>query len=279
MIRLEGLRKQFGATPALAGVSLAVNAGELFAYLGPNGSGKTTTVRIATGLTRPDAGRVRVGGHDVVGDALAARMSCGLASQHLSLDNDLTVRENLDIHGRLFRMPGTSRRQRIAEQLGCLELEDKADALIRTLSGGQKRRVMLARALMHRPRVLFLDEPTVGLDPAIRRRLWGHIKQIQKEGTTVFLTTHYIEEAEFLADRVAFLDAGALVCLDSPQGLVARVGQWAVDELDRGEIATRFFVSKAEAQLALPAGPHGFTVRRASLQDAFLALTGKRIPT
>jgi ABC-2 type transport system ATP-binding protein len=229
MIRIEKLHKSYGKTQALAGIDLHVPAGELFAYLGPNGAGKTTTIRILTGLTRHSGGTAALNGHDISADATAAKRQCGLVPQHINLDSELTVGENLDLHGRLFGMPASARKARIAELLAYVELDDRVHSLVKQLSGGLKRRVMIARALLHSPQILFLDEPTVGLDANIRRRIWSLIKQIQQRGTTIFLTTHYIEEAEFLADRVAFLDSGRIAAVNTQEMLMAGVGQWAID--------------------------------------------------
>lgn len=197
MIILEQLSKRYGSREALSSVDLHVRAGELFAYLGPNGAGKTTTIRILTGLSLPDGGRALVGGVDVAAEPTRAKALCGVVAQAINLDQDLSVAENLDVHGRLFGMSAALRRSRAAEGLERLEMSDRSATLVRELSGGQRRRVMIARALMHEPRILFLDEPTVGLDPTIRRKLWAAMRRIREAGTTILLTTHYIEEAEF----------------------------------------------------------------------------------
>lgn len=277
MIRIENLKKSYGKTQALAGIDLHVPAGELFAYLGPNGAGKTTTIRILTGLTRLSGGAAALNGHDIGSQATAAKRQCGLVPQHVNLDSELTVGENLDLHGRLFGMPAANRKARIAELLAYVELSDRVHSLVKQLSGGLKRRVMIARALLHSPRILFLDEPTVGLDAAIRRRIWSLIKQIQQQGTTIFLTTHYIEEAEFLADRVAFLESGRIVAVDTPATLIAGVGHWAVDWVTEMGMQSACFPSREAAQTAGSARHNGFTLRRVNLEDAFLTLTGKKV--
>jgi ABC-2 type transport system ATP-binding protein len=277
MISVRELRKRYKSVEALSGVSFDVASGEIFAYLGPNGSGKTTTVSILTGLKKASGGTASLNGRSIDKEPVLARTECGLVTQHINLDNELTVAENLDIHGRLFRMTRHDRRNRIDELLEYVELSDRRGALIRELSGGMKRRVMIARALMHRPRILFLDEPTVGLDPTIRRRIWSFIKMAQSKGTTIFLTTHYIEEAEFLADRVAFLDSGRLVALDTPQRLMADFGAWALDEIVDGHIQSAYFKSREEARAQMAQPKDGFTFRRVHLEDAFIALTGKKV--
>jgi len=277
MIELENLQKRYGSVAALDGVSLHVDAGELFAYLGPNGAGKSTTIRILTGLTRLSGGRAVLGGADIEADPLAAKRQCGLVMQHTNLDNDLTLAENMDLHGRLFGMTAADRAARARELLGYVDLADRMDHLAITLSGGMKRRLMIARALMHRPRILFLDEPTVGLDAEIRRRIWALIRKIQAEGTTIFLTTHYIEEAEFLAGRVAFLDEGRIRALDTPTALMARVGAWAFDRLTETGMTTEYFSTRETAQAAVLGTEGSHTLRRVNLEDAFLSLTGKSV--
>ena len=279
MIVLEDLKKNYGERTALGGVSLHVKPGELFAYLGPNGAGKSTTIRILAGLTRLSGGRAVVGGADIESDPLAAKCQCGLVVQHTNVDNDLSLADNMDIHGRLFGMSATDRVQQTRTLLDYVDLGDRRDQRVGTLSGGMKRRLMIARALMHRPKILFLDEPTVGLDADVRRRLWGLIKTIQGSGTTIFLTTHYIEEAEYLADRVAFLDKGTLRALDTPAALKARIGEWAIDHHEQNGMRTDYFPDHAAAQQAAQQSTHSctdaMTLRRVNLEDAFLRMTGK----
>jgi ABC-2 type transport system ATP-binding protein len=277
MIRIENLQKSYAATKALDGIDLSVAAGELFAFLGPNGAGKTTTIRILTGLTRLGSGRALLNGHDIESDGIAAKRQCGLVPQHINLDSELTVLENLDIHGRLFGMEPSRRRAKIEELLAYVELADRTRSLVKQLSGGLKRRLMIARALMHEPRILFLDEPTVGLDAAIRRRIWALVKRVQQDGTTIFLTTHYIEEAEFLAGRVAFVDQGRIVAIDQPHNLMARLGHWAIDQVNGEGMQTRYFPTRDEATGFSAGQDCGFTLRRVNLEDAFLALTGKKV--
>ena len=277
MIRIEKLEKNYGNIKALDGIDLYVPAGELFAFLGPNGAGKTTTIRILTGLTRLSSGRAALNGHDIESEPLAAKRQCGIVPQHINMDSELTVLENLDIHGRLFGMKPAARKQKIKELLTYVDLIDRKGSLVNQLSGGLKRRLMIARALMHEPRILFLDEPTVGLDANIRRRIWGLIKKVQQDGATIFLTTHYIEEAEFLASRVAFLDLGRIVALDRPETLMNRMGAWAIDQLNAEGMRTRCFQSREEAREFTAGQETGFTLRRVNLEDAFLSLTGKKV--
>jgi ABC-2 type transport system ATP-binding protein len=275
MIILDNLQKRYGDRAALAGVSFQVKPGELFAYLGPNGAGKSTTIRILAGLTRLSGGRAIVGGADIESDPLTAKRQCGLVVQHTNVDNDLSLAQNMDIHGRLFGMSAVDRAEQTRTLLDYVDLGDRRDQRVGTLSGGMKRRLMIARALMHRPRILFLDEPTVGLDAEVRRRMWGLIKTIQAGGTTVLLTTHYIEEAEFLADRVAFIDHGKLCALDTPAALMTRIGQWAIDRPGPTQMSSEYFADHAAARAAAADYGDALTLRRVCLEDAFLRLTGK----
>ncbi|MDR1657303.1 MAG: ABC transporter ATP-binding protein [Deltaproteobacteria bacterium] len=277
MIVLEDLRKSYGAIKALDGLSLEVKKGELFAFLGPNGAGKTTTIRILTGLTRLDSGQVFIDGVDIEKEPLTVKRLCGLVTQHTNLDGELSVAENLDIHGRLFGLNRSQRREKSEEFLHYVEMSDRAGSQVKTLSGGLKRRLMIARALIHSPRLLFLDEPTVGLDAAIRRRIWSLITKISQAGVTIFLTTHYIEEAEFLAGRVAFIDRGRLLETDSPRAVMDRLGQWAVDVHDGEKAKTFFFGDRTEAGKLIGQHPGAGAVRRVNLEDAFLAKTGRRV--
>ncbi|MHC1745357.1 MAG: ABC transporter ATP-binding protein [Syntrophobacteraceae bacterium] len=277
MIWIQNLTKNYRNVAALKGIDLEVDAGELFAYLGPNGSGKTTTIKILTGLAKPSSGDATLHGFHIEREAMQAKRQCGLVPQTINLDHELTVFENLDLHGRLFHMERKERVSRIDELLEYIEIKDRRNSPVKQLSGGLKRRVMVARALMHSPRILFLDEPTVGLDPSIRRRIWSLIKRIQQAGTTIFLTTHYIEEAEFLAKRVAFLDEGRIVALDSPQNLMARLGVWALDRVTDGDMETAYFQSREEANRHISEQKGSFSLRRVNLEDVFIAVAGKRV--
>lgn len=277
MIILDNLSKDYKSVHALKNINLHVNAGELFAYLGPNGAGKTTTIKIMTGLTKLSKGKVLLNQFDIEQDMVAAKKESGIVPQSINLDQELTVAENLDIHGRLYRMPVKARISRIDELLDYMDILDRKKTLIKHLSGGLKRRVMIARALMHSPKILFLDEPTVGLDASIRRRIWAIIKKIQQAGTTIFLTTHYIEEAEFLAQRVAFLDNGEIVALDTPENLIVKMGAWAIDQLEEKDMKTTYFKTKEAAKSFIAKQEQSFTLRRVNLEDAFLALTGKKV--
>jgi ABC-2 type transport system ATP-binding protein len=277
LIRIESLKKNYGDIHALKGVTLHVPQGELFAYLGPNGSGKTTTINILTGLAKPSGGDAYLNNFHIGKDPVKAKMQNGLVTQRINLDNELTINENLDIHGRLFHMSGKQRKKRIDELLDYIEMRDRKESLIKHLSGGLKRRVMIIRAMMHSPKILFLDEPTVGLDPNIRRRIWSLIKKIQQDGTTIFLTTHYIEEAEFLSERVAFLDEGEIVKVDAPQDFMDRIGKWALDDMVNDNIETIYFTNRDEANNHIRSRKGSFALRSVNLEDVFVSLTGKKV--
>ena len=277
VIEVQNLTKTFGDRAALAEVSFTVGPGTIYGYLGPNGAGKTTTIRILTGLTRRDGGTVLLNGFDIGRDPIKCKAQFGLVPQHTNLDAELTVEENLLIHGRLHHMTKADIVRRTKELLDYVEMDDRRTVLVKTLSGGMKRRLLIGRALMHTPGILFLDEPTVGLDPAIRRRIWGLVRKIRSDGTTIFLTTHYIEEAEFLADRVAFLDAGRIVAEDTPVNLMAAIGEWAVDYLEDNRLQTVYFRSRDSAREYLAGRMDGCTVRRINLEDAFISMTGRKI--
>jgi ABC-2 type transport system ATP-binding protein len=239
-LHIENLTKRYATgVEALHDVSLEVETGDFFGLLGPNGAGKSTLIHCTTGLAQPTSGDIHVFGHDAIGNYGEARQAVGLAPQELNLDWFLTVEETLDYHAGYFGMPRRERRERAAELLETFSLVGKRNERTRTLSGGMKRRLILARALMHRPRLLILDEPTAGVDIELRLELWHYVQRINQEGTTILLTTHYLEEADQLCDKIAFINQGEIVA----QGSSA-------------ELAGRFDV--------------------ANLEDAYLALVGRK---
>src|SRR5580700_8056740 len=207
MIAVRGLTKTFGDFRAVDQVSFSVPAGRIFGFLGPNGAGKTTTIKMLTTVLAPTSGTVRVNGHDPMHDQKQVRRSFGIVFQDPSLDDELTAQENMDLHGILYGVRSPERGKRITMLLEFVGLEDRRKSRVKTFSGGMKRRLEVARALLHKPKILFLDEPTIGLDPQTRNHIWGYIQQLSKtEGVTVFFTTHYMEEADRVADRVAIID-------------------------------------------------------------------------
>jgi ABC-2 type transport system ATP-binding protein len=230
-LRIKELTKVYPTgVEALKGVDLDIAEGEFFGLLGPNGAGKSTLIHCTTGLAQPTSGSIEVFGHDAIDNYEQARLAVGLAPQELNLDWFLTAEESLDYHAGYFGMPKKERRERTAEMLDAFSLTEKRDERTRTLSGGMKRRLILARALMHRPRLLILDEPTAGVDVELRLELWRYVQRINEEGTTILLTTHYLEEAERLCDRIAFINHGELVAQGSSEELAANYGVGSLED-------------------------------------------------
>jgi ABC-2 type transport system ATP-binding protein len=224
-IRVEQLSRMFNDLIAVDHISFEIEKGEIFGLLGPNGAGKTTTLSMLATMLKPTSGSATVNGIDIEQDEDGVRKSIGIVFQDQSLDEELTAWENMDFHGRMYRIPGEVRRKRIIELLELVGLEDRKDDIVKTFSGGMRRRLEIARGLLHHPVVLFLDEPTLGLDPQTRNHLWQYIAALSREkGITIILTTHYMEEADHLCDRVAIIDQGRIIALDTPQNLKNRIG-------------------------------------------------------
>lgn len=212
MITVENLTKKFGGFLAIDNISFSVNKGEIFAFLGPNGAGKTTTIKILTTLLKPSNGKIMIDGHNPVAEPDDVRRSFGIVFQDPSLDDRLTAYENMEFHGVLYKIPKDIRRSRIEQLLKFVELWERKNNLVEDFSGGMKRRLEIARGLLHHPKILFLDEPTLGLDPQTRSHIWDYIKNLNKEeGVTVFFTTHYMDEAEKIAERIVIIDYGKIV--------------------------------------------------------------------
>jgi ABC-2 type transport system ATP-binding protein len=222
-LHIDGLEKRYPTgVEALKGVSIDIEPGEFYGLLGPNGAGKSTLIHCSTGLAQPTGGEIRIFGHDAISDYAEARQAVGLAPQEINLDWFLTVEETLDFHAGYFGMASRDRRERTKELLEAFSLTEKANERTRTLSGGMKRRVILARALMHRPRLLILDEPTAGVDIELRLELWQYVQKINQEGTTILLTTHYLEEAEELCSKIAFIAGGEIAAQGTSEDLASR---------------------------------------------------------
>src|SRR5262245_26200181 len=231
MIHVSNLSKTFGDLKAVDGVSFDVQAGEIFAFLGPNGAGKTTTIQMLTTLLRPTAGQIALDGLNPVTEPLEVRRRFGIVFQDPSLDQELTAWENLDLHGVLYHVPRRVRTERIKTLLTLFELWDRRDGFVKTFSGGMKRRLEIARGFLHTPKILFLDEPTLGLDPQSRNQLWTHVKHLNEtEHVTVFLTTHYMDEADRVAHRVAVIDHGRIVAQGASTELKAQTGTDSLEE-------------------------------------------------
>lgn len=225
IIKVENLIKKFDGFMAVDGISFEVEAGEIFAFLGPNGAGKSTTIKMLTTLLKPTGGRIELNGHDPARDPNEVRRSFGIVFQDPSLDDELTAFENVEFHGVLYGVPRKVRREKIGELLRFVELWDRKDSLVKEFSGGMKRRLEIARGLLHEPKILFLDEPTLGLDPQTRNHMWNYLEKLNKEkGITIFFTTHYMEEAERMARRIAIIDHGRIIAAGTSSELEAQTG-------------------------------------------------------
>ena len=276
MIRVTDIRKSYGSVKAVDWVTFSIARGEVFGLLGPNGAGKSTLIRMLTCLTKPDGGGAAIDGRDVVAEAPLIKSRIGVVPQENNLDRELSVEENLLIYGKLHRVLDLP--QRITKVLADVELLERRDSLVRGLSGGMKRRLIIARALLNDPAVLFLDEPSVGLDPQIRRQLWDIVRRVGRTGRTVLITTHYIEEADALCDRVGVLRKGKLIALETPAALKEMVGPFVVDQItEDGRLLQKTARSREEAHELARTLENGCTVRRTNLEDVFVKLTGERI--
>lgn len=277
MINIDHITKDYGAIRALDSLTLVIKQGEVFGLLGPNGAGKTTTIKILTTLSKPTSGRAAIGGHDVKKEPLAVKNIIGVAPQEINLDKELTAEQNLRVYGMLYRLDNLGRN--IKDILELAGLSERSNHLVRDFSGGMQRRLLIARALLTRPKVLFLDEPTVGLDPQVRRQIWDLVRNLKANGTTVFLTTHYIEEAEALCTRVGILSRGRLIALGTPQELKGEVGGFVLEYKENGN--TRYILcrSREEAHSLSQSKKGPIIIRESNLEDVFIKLTGERIGT
>ncbi len=300
-IEVNGLARDFKGFVAVDHISFTVNEGEVFGFLGPNGAGKTTTVRMLCTLTRPSAGSATITGHDILREHNAVRKAIGIIFQDPSLDDRLTAQENLRFHGMVYKVPRRELGGRIRQALEWMELSDRANDLVRNFSGGMKRRLEIARGLLHSPRVLFLDEPTLGLDPQTRNRIWERLLQLRREqNVTLFLTTHYMDEAEN-CDRIAVIDHGRIIALDTPRNLKSKLEgdcislTTADDAKAEEDLATRYglkptrdsngvhfevhegaeFVPRLVREFAVPV--LSVNIHPPTLDDVFLKLTGREI--
>jgi ABC-2 type transport system ATP-binding protein len=306
IISVQNLKKYYKDVKAVDDVSFEVNEGEVFGFLGPNGAGKTTTIKMLVTLLRPTEGTAKVVENDIVKNPDKVRNNIGIVFQEPALDDRLTGKENLDFHARMYGMKRDKREERIKEVLKLVDMEDKANNLVKTYSGGMKRRLEIARGLMHHPKILFLDEPTLGLDPQTRRSIWDYIKDLnEKEKITIFLTTHYMEEADFLCSRVAIIDHGKILVIDEPSNLKSQLGNDIItiscsnselcSELLKKEkwvdsiktVNSSIIIGTKEVEKKLPiivkmAENHNveiktIDIRKPTLEDVFLNYTGRKI--
>lgn len=276
---LQNVHKVYNNVPVVNDLSLTIRPGEVFGLLGPNGAGKSTTIRMLTTLTRPTQGDIVVAGFDVMRSPFNVKRKIGVVLQQTSVDIDLTVWENMEFHGRMHHIPHARRQRDINRWLAYVELSDRRDDLVKTLSGGMKRRLQIARALLHQPQILFLDEPTVGLDPQTRRRLWEIIKGLNKQGMTLLLTTHYMEEVEYLCDRIGIMDGGQLIEMGTLEELRHRHGEGLVVKQMGERWDYTFFptIRDAEDYFAQQPDKTGLMVRPSNLEDIFVELTGRNL--
>jgi ABC-2 type transport system ATP-binding protein len=300
-VSVVGLVKRYDEVEAVRGIDFEVRAGEIFGFLGPNGAGKSTTINMLCTLVKPSEGSARVAGHDVVGERDDVRRNIGLVFQDTTLDGYLTAEQNLRLHAELYGVPRELVRERMGQVMEMVGLWERRDSLVKTFSGGMKRRLEIARGLLHSPRVLFLDEPTVGLDPQTRSSIWRYIRELKaREEITIFMTTHYMDEAEY-CERIAIMDQGRIVVLDTPQALKASVGTDRVRlETDDDEAAIAALWERFEIEASVVEGSVTFgvsegehfvprlfdelgqtirsvSVARPSLDDVFMAYTGTTI--
>ncbi len=278
-VSLQNACKIYNKIPVVNDLSFTIEAGEMFGLLGPNGAGKSTTIRMLTTLTKLTSGQIQVAGYDVMRQSLQVKQSIGVVLQQTSVDTELSVWENMEFHGRMHHIPNPKRQQLITQWLEYVELSERRADLVKTLSGGMKRRLQIARALLHEPKILFLDEPTVGLDPQTRRRLWEIILDLNKQGMTMLLTTHYMDEVEYLCDRIGIMDGGKLIKLGTLAQLRQQHGQGLVMKQIGDRWEYKFFPTLEAANLYLDAKDDktGMMVRPSNLEDIFVELTGRQL--
>ncbi|GAB4233945.1 MAG: ATP-binding cassette domain-containing protein [Elainellaceae cyanobacterium] len=278
-VALQNVHKVYNNIPVVNDLSLTIEPGEIFGLLGPNGAGKSTTIRMLTTLTQPSQGEIVVAGYDVVRQPFGVKKQIGVVLQQTSVDMDLTVWENMEFHGRMHHIQHSRRQQEISRWLDYVELSDRRNHLVKTLSGGMKRRLQIARALLHQPQILFLDEPTVGLDPQTRRRLWEIIQDLNQQGMTILLTTHYMEEVEYLCDRIGIMDSGQLIEVGTLQELRQKHGEGLLMTQTGDRWHYQFFPTLEDAKHYLEQQPDktGMMIRASNLEDIFVELTGRKL--
>ncbi len=278
VLEVNSLTKQYGERTAVKDFSLTINEGEFWGLLGPNGAGKTTTIKLLTGLTKPDNGKILYFGNSFFSQPKQAKKLIGVVPQHSNLDRDLTAFENLNLHAILHAMPKKIRKEKIDQALEFAGLQDYKNKQVKTFSGGMKRRLVIVRSLLHDPKILFLDEPTVGLDPQIRRSLWDLVVKVnQVKKTAILLTTHYIEEADKLCRQIKIINSGTVIADDTPEKLKNKVGNFILETYNGEHHVGRFFPTKEEAVAHMKESGQEAKVREVTLEDVFIKLTGRRI--
>ena len=277
MITYKNVSKQYGTITAVDSLNLEIPKGEFFGLLGPNGAGKTTIIRMTTALTPVNTGTIEIDDEPIHRDLSKTKMRIGVVPQYSNFESEITARENLEYHGRLYGMPSELRKSRIEKLLEFAELSDRANEKVYAYSGGMRRRLMIIKALMHNPDLIFLDEPTVGLDVTAKRKIWDLLRAMNKAGLTIFLTTHYLEEAQALCQRVGLIDQGKLIRLDTPEAIITEHGKYVLEFFQDDSTAYRFFHDRDAAVKNAEDIKGVFQIREANLEDAFIKLTNRRI--
>ena len=279
MIEIKNVTKIYPGqkSPALSGLNLTIADGEFFGLLGPNGAGKTTTIKLLATLLIPNEGEIVVDGKKLERSSLDVKRKLSMITQEYSLRSNMTAEQIMELHGRLYQLPKDVIRSRTEELLNFCGLGDHKKKICRQLSGGMKRKLMLCRGLLTAPEILILDEPTVGLDPFARRQMWDLLKKLNEQGMTILLTTHYIDEAQYLCRRIALIDKGKTQRVENPSTLISELGATAVDEFDGTHTKSRFFSSREEALAFAGTLSNDFVIRSTTLEDVFVTLIGRNL--
>lgn len=279
MIEIKGISKTYPGQkkPALSDLHLQIESGEFFGLLGPNGAGKTTTIKLLSTLLIPDCGEIRIDGERLTRDSLNVKRKLSMVTQEYSMRSTMTPDQIMELHGRLYHLPKEVIKERSEKLLEFCGLNEQRKKICRQLSGGMKRKLMLCRGLLTEPEILILDEPTVGLDPFARRQMWDLLKQLNDKGMTILLTTHYIDEAQYLCKRIALIDQGKTDRIASPKELIREIGMVAVDEFDGNHTKSSFFETREEAFVYANQLKNEFTVRSTTLEDVFVTLIGRKL--
>ena len=279
MIEIKNITKRYPGQekPALDHVSLQIASGEFYGLLGPNGAGKTTTIKLLSTLLIPDEGEIMIDGEKLHRDAVNVKRKLSMVTQEYSLRANMTPEQIMELHGRLYQIPVKTIRERSEKLLEFCGLGSHKKKTCRQLSGGMKRKLMLCRGLLTQPEILILDEPPVGLDPFARRQMWDLLKQLNEQGMTILLTTHYIDEAQYLCNRIALIDQGKTDRVESPDALIKELGATAVDAFDGSHTRSSFFHTKEEALAFAGSLTQDFTIRNTTLEDVFVTLIGRKL--